>query len=277
MIVTLNGYTINNSGGPNAVYLEEDLLGLDLPAIRTSSGNYSGRDGGYIGGQLYSARDITLQGRIFSSNVATLETARKALQNAVKGQGITMGVVTNAGAAYVIYCNLIDFEMPIKRQVSSAPFKIELYASDPTIYDDATGTALTASISRIVSGGYTYPVTYPVTYAGSTGPTTVTNSGDVAVYPTITLTGAATNPIITNRLTNEFIGLSLTTGPSDVIVIDMRQRTILLNGGSIFALQTASSTFWTLEPGGNPIALTTSNGSDTVTGVVSWRSGFMGI
>jgi hypothetical protein len=277
MIVTLNDYIINDPDSDVRVYLDEDIVGLDLPPIRTSSGNYSGRDGGYVGGQFYTARDISLQGRVFSSDVATLEATRKALQNAVKGQSVTMQVLTNAGAAYVIYCNLIDFEMPIKRDLFSAPFKIELMAPDPTIYDDATGTELTATVPLLVSGGYTYDVTYPVTYLGGTSPTTVTNSGDVDVFPTITLTGTGTNPIITNRLTNEFLGLSLTTGASDVIEIDMRQRTILLNGGSIFALQTAGSTFWSLEPGGNPIALTTSNGADTVSAEVSWRSGFMGI
>src|SRR5664279_418996 len=126
MIITLNGYTINDP--TSNVYLDADLVGLDLPPIRTSSGNYSGRDGGYIGGQFYTARDISLQGRVFSSNISTLETTRQAFQTALKGQSVTMTITTNAGNAYIVYCKLIDFEMPINRNLFSAAFKIELQA-----------------------------------------------------------------------------------------------------------------------------------------------------
>ena len=276
MTITLNGYAINDAS--TSVYLDVQIDGLSLPGIRTSSGNYSGRDGGYVGSQFYSSRDIALQGNVFSSNVNALETTRTALQAALKGQNVTVGIITNAGASYVIYANLISFQMPIPRDLFKAPFKIELVATDPTIYDNSGGGALTANVALIVSGGYTYPVTYPVTYAGSTGPTTVSNSGTTPVYPMITLTGTMTNPVITNNSTGAFLSLTpITTGPGDTVTIDMRQRRILLNGGNIYALKSGLSSFWSLQPGGNSISLTSSSGSDTVTATVSWRSGYMGI
>lgn len=276
MTITLNGYLINDAS--TGVWLDVQIDGLSLPLIRTSSGNYSGRDGGYVGSQFYGARDIALQGTVNATNISALETTRKAFQTALTGQTVTMGIVTNAGASYVIYANLVDFQMPIPRGLFVAPFKIELLAADPTIYDNAGGGALTANVSRIVSGGYTYPVTYPVTYAGATGPTTVTNAGTSAVYPTVTMTGTMTNPVLTNNTTGAFLSLTpLTTGPGDTVTIDMRQRQVLLNGGSIYGLVSGLSTFWSLQPGGNSISLTTSSGADTVTAVVSWRSGYMGI
>lgn len=275
MIVTLNGFVINDN--VSGAFLNTQLDGLDLPSIRTSSGNYAGRAGGYVGGQFYGMRSIGIQGKVFGSSVAGLAATRKALQTALDAQSVTMQLITNDGASYILYAYLTDFEMPITQALFSAPYQIELLAPDPIIYDNATGTALTTSISRITSGGYTYPVVYPVIYAAASAPTTVTNSGTTGVYPIIMLTGSATNPVITNRTTNMLMSLNLTTGSSDVIVIDMRQRTITLNGGSIFGLQGAGSSFWSLPVGPNSIALTTSGGSDTVTGAVSWRSGVMGI
>ena len=219
-----------------------------------------------------------MQGRIFSSDITTVETARTALQAAVKGQTVTMRIVTNAGHAYVVYCNLIDFEMPLTRDLFSSPFQIELLASDPTIYDDTGGGALTATISKLVSGGYTYPVVYPVVYSGGGSPTTITNSGTASVFPTITLTGVMNNPVLTNFTTGQVFSLSgLITGSGDTVVIDMRQRTVTLNGSSIFGLVGPLASWWYLQPGNNSVTLTTPNSGDTVTGVVSWRAGYMAI
>lgn len=274
MIVTLNGFEINTP--TNNVWLDDEIPGLDLPDIRTSKGNYSGRDGGYIGGQFFAARSFAFMGNVFSSDVASLEVSKKAFQAALAGGGVTVTMVTNAGNSYVIYAKLIDFDMPIKRNIFSAPFKVELEAPDPTIYDNTGGGALTATLSRVVSGGYTYPVTYPVTYGAGSGPTTVTNSGLVTVYPVITLTGTMTNPSLANQTTNQLFSISpITTGASDVVVIDMLQHTVTLNGGSIYALSNRG--WWGLQPGGNSIALATSSGTDTVTGAITWRNGYIAI
>lgn len=276
MIMTLNGYVIND--GSTGVYLDVEIDGLELPSIRTSSGNYAGKDGGYIGAQFYEPRDISLQGSVFSSDITTLESTRQAFQAALKGQTVTLGITTNAGASYIINCNLIDFKMPIKRALFRADFKLELLATDPTIYDNSTGGALTATVPKLVSGGYTYPVVYPVVYSGGGSPTTVTNSGSSNVYPTVTMTGIMNNPVLTNQTTNSAFSLTgLITGSGDVVVVDMRQRTVLLNGSSIFGNVGPLSVWWYLQPNNNSITLTTPNSGDTVSAVVSWRSGFMGI
>jgi hypothetical protein len=276
MIVTLNGYTIND--GTTGVYLDVEIDGLELPSIRTSSGNYAGRDGGYVGAQFYSPRDIVLQGSVFASDVASMESTRKAFQTALKGKTVTLGITTNAGASYVVNCNLLDFKMPIMKANFQAAFKIELEATDPTIYDNSSGGALTATLPKLVSGGYTYPVVFPVIYTGGGSPTTVTNSGSTNVYPTVTLTGIMNNPVLTNQTTNLAFSLTnLITGSADTVVIDMRQRTVLLNGSNIFGDVGPLAAWWYLQPGSNSITLTTPNSGDTVTGTVSWRSGFMGI
>jgi Phage tail protein len=276
MIVTLNGYTLND--GSNGVDLDVEIDGLDIPPIRTSSGNYSGRDGAYVGAQFYAGRDISLQGKIFNSNITTLESTRSAFQNALKGNSVVMTILTNAGNSYIVYCNLIDFEMPITRDLFSAPFKIELLATDPTIYDNTSGGALTASLSRLVSGGMTTPAVTPWVFTGGGSPTTINNAGTTNVFPTITLTDIMNNPVLTNLTTNQVFSLTgLVTTTGDTVVIDMRQRTVTLNGSSIFGLVGALSNWWYLQPGNNSITLTTPNSGDTVSAVVSWRSGYPGI
>lgn len=276
MIVKLNSYAINDAS--NSVYLDEPINGLELPPLRTSSGDYAGRDGGFVGAQHYSARPISLTGHVFSTDVAVHEQRRREFQAAIQSGTITMQLTTNAGLSYLLYCNLIDFKMPIQRNKFESPFKIELLAGDPIIYDDTGGGALSASVPKLAAGGYTYPVVYPVVYAPGSSPTTVNNTGTEPVYPAITLSGTMTNPVLTNVTTGEVFGLNpLVTGPGDQVVIDMLKRTVTLNGGNIFGLIAANSSFWPLEPGNNSISLTTSSGADSVSALLSWRNGYLAI
>lgn len=280
MIITLNGYPLND--GSNGAWLNTSIAGLETPTIRTSSGNYAGRDGGYIGAQYFSARAITIQGTVFSSNVAVLEQTRRELQSALLSQRtgaanpVTVDIVTNAGTSYTVYANLLDFQMPIGRSIFKSPFKIELLASDPTIYS-SQNAVVPITVPKVSGGGFTMPFDMPIVFAAGAQPTTVTNEGTVAVYPIIALTGLMTNPVITNTTTELFLGLNITTASTDEVIINMQQRTVLLNGSSIFGDVTAGSSWWSLMPGGNAISLTSASGSDTVSSTVTWQSGYMGI
>lgn len=276
MIITLNDFELNSRD--SRFYLDEDVQGLSLPEVRTSSGVYSGRDGGYIGAQFYGMRQLSLVGRVFGSDIVEIEQKRRELQDALRVKAITMRVTTTAGYTYLIYCNLLKFDMPIKREVNIAPFKIELLAADPIIYDDTAGTALSATLNKVTGGGYNTPVVYPVLWQAGAQPTTVVNGGNTAVKPTITLTGSAHDPVIYNNTTGRLLRLEdFTMSASDTLVIDMRARTVLLNGGSVFHKVSADSQFWGLEVGDNNLILDSNSGSDTVSALIEWRSGYIGI
>jgi len=108
MIVSVNGFTLNDPS-TTGCYLDEPVDGLGLPQLRTSSGNFSGRHGGYVGAQFYGMRLITMTGRIFGHGASSLDavqnmdTIRKNLEAAVSGQGpFALNVTTNGGAQYTL-------------------------------------------------------------------------------------------------------------------------------------------------------------------------------
>ncbi|WIE74480.1 phage tail domain-containing protein [Curtobacterium sp. MCSS17_007] len=278
MIVGVNGFKLNDPSAANRVYLDEPVEGLSMAPVRTSSGNYSGRNGGYVGAQFYGARLITFTGRVWADDVFGLENTRRAFETAVATGSVLLTITTDAGNQYLVYAYLDSLDMPIVRSWRQAPFTLTLVAPDPTIYDNSGGLN-TAAISPVSGGGVVWPIAWnPVKWRPGGLPTSIVNSGNVAVFPVITLTGPMTNPTITNVSTNQFFTLQgLTTSAGDVVTIDMYNRTVLLNGGSILAYLTPTSSWFPLLPGGNSIKLTTTNGSDTVTGTFSWRSGFRGI
>ncbi|MEA9986258.1 phage distal tail protein [Subtercola sp. RTI3] len=280
MIVTINGFVINDSTNANSVYLDEPLSGLSMPPIRTSQGTYSGRDGGYVGSQFYAMRLITMTGFIFSANVAAVETARRAFEAAVSSGGpFPVNITTNAGNQYVVLCYLDGLDIPIQRAPNRAPFILTLIATDPTIFDNSAGGIQTATIAPAVGGGVAMPFIWtPLIWTPGASPTTVTNPGNVLAFPTITLNNAMTNPTILNVTTGQFITFNgLTTSAGDQLVIDMKNRTVLLNGGSILTYVSTTSSWWGLVVGANSIKLTTTNGADTVTGTFTWRTGYRGI
>lgn len=273
MIITLNGFPIND--GSNGVWLTE-IDGLEMPSIRTSTGNYAGRDGGFVGAQYYSARSISIQGTAFSSSVASLETTRQTMQSALLGNSVTMNILTNAGNNYTIKANLLDFSMPIKGSLFSTSYKIELLAPDPTIYSNQNAFTPVA-IPLTTTNGFVIPFTLPLALSPSSGGTTITNAGTVAVYPIITLTGVVTNPVLTNSTTGNNLSLLLTTANTDVIIINMQQRTVTLNGSNIFGDVATGSAWWFLNPGANKVSLSSGNAADTVSATITWQSGYIGI
>ena len=78
-------------------------------------------------------------------------------------------------------------------------------------------------------------------------------------------------------LKNEFVELGRTTTSSDVLVIDMRERIITLNGVSIASSRTMDSTWWKLAPGENKIVLESDSNTDVNYGAIKYKVGYRGI
>lgn len=269
-----DGIKLNSDEG---YYLDEPLEGFDLPNIRTSSFDLSGRDGGIVARQFYGMRAITLTGRIWDYDGAALAARRRALQEAVAKKSVTLRLFTYDGAVYQIECNVIDFKMPILRTPNLSGFKIELVAPDPLIYDYTEGSIFEAYLTKVTGSGYPTPYLLPIAWPAGGIPANIVNSGATTVYPVITLTNIGSNPKITNVDAAEVIQYMGGIGTGDQLVIDMAKRTVTLNGSNVRALLSNSSTFWGLKPGDNLLKLESDGGADTVTGYITWRPGFWGI
>lgn len=283
MIIYLNSYPFNDVTAGNKVFLNEPIQGLEIPPLRTTSGDYSGQDGGYIGAQLYGMRLITLSGWVQADSPGEMEQTRRDIQAALtEGGPISMSIITDGGNRYIVSTYLSDFTMDISGNLLLCDWKVDLIAPDPTIYDD-TGDPLTATITKATSGGLLFSATSPVfgsTFLFTPGDpnASVDNSGVVMAYPVITISGQTTSPVITNVTTNQTFELDGYQTSSDALtVIDMHEHTVTLNGGNAFGYISPDSEFWGLVPGVNEISFTSGSGSDVSTATVTWRPGLRGI
>jgi hypothetical protein len=149
------------------------------------------------------------------------------------------------------------------------------FCADPRYYDDALQTA-----SMVVGNplGRTYNRIYNLVYGGgSTALTTaITNNGWATTYPTITLTGPITNPVLGNTTQGNYITLQGTYSNTDTIVIDLDNKLITLNGASARNLVSGGSNWFSAPPGTSQFYMTgTGTLAGTTAATVTWRSAYI--
>jgi len=271
--------TINDPSSGS--YITGKLAGLGLPAVRVTRGSYSGRPGGFSGKPEWEPRLITIDGLLIADEVPLMQDRRRSFLAAFSGlEGVELHIDYENGKSYLIYAELIgtpelDY---VPLDPLRAPFALEFLANDPIIYDNTTGLTELVPLGRREGGGFTYPIVYPIVYDPGGQPVNVPNTGDVEIFPVITLHGVATNPVITNFSTGEsFALLNIKTASYDVLTLDMNGPSVQLNGGNIYDAVAYQSNWLYLRRGDNFIALDTASDDDTVSGNISWRNGVLGI
>lgn len=271
--LNLNNFYI---GKERDVILQSPLDGLTLPSIRTSSGDYSGRSGGWVDGQFYSKREIVIRGVLKGNYMNRLNEMQNKLP---LNQMIPLFIHTRYGN-YLTEVYTLD----LKTEFDSwgfMRFEITLVAPEPYLYSAGDGVNpdsgwISFVIQKQIEGGYITPYILPVVWEAGTQPNIIDNEG-VDTLPQIVLKGKWTNPVITNLTTNEFVKLNITTQAGDELIIDMKERTVTLNGGSVLPFRDASSDWWGLVHGQNTIEVLSDSQTDTSEAVIRYREQYLGI
>lgn len=255
--------------GDNDFKIAAPITGLESPDIRTTTNNYSGRDGGRVeGSQLYSGRLISIPGFIIGDSCDDHESKRVELvEKLPKNVDIDVEIELSNFSVFTTV-RVLDIQADYTDPKASR-YKVDLYAGDPNLY---TSQSFTVGLMKEIGGGFTIPFVLPVIFDPGSSPTVVNNSGSVTVYPQFRIEGETTNPRFTNVDTGEFIELTLNASTGDVVVIDTDKRTATLNGASVLYLLDDASTWLQLNPGDTRIQYSTDNGSDDGTASVTWRN-----
>lgn len=282
MQIKINGVTL---GGAFSKYqILAPLTGLDQPPIRMGQGEWSGTDGGYVSSQFYGTRVIVINGFYLGSTCDEADDLRKDLIAAMPiRQSLPLYVTLFSGRIVFAQTYIKDFKADITEGGLFGKFQITLVAPDPLLYDAGDGvdpdTGFTElPVYKLIGGGYVTEYGMPVTWTPGTTPTIAENLGDVYIYPQFKIVGVVDNPTITNHTENKFLTIDVTTAsPTDEIIVDMKQRTITLNGGSILSYRTLDSNWWGLRPGDNVIQFQSDGVGDVSFGTLRWRNAYQGV
>lgn len=281
MNVLLNNVLTLSADPAGGNFIITGITGLGIADIRTSNFLFSGRSGGLVTDQLLGFRTISITGKIgqVSGSRQQHQLDRAALIEAMPiGETFPVYITVFSGDVYRIDVNLTDLKLEYMPSGYMSDFLIQLTAGDPLFYSTAGGDEQTATVSlQAQTGGYVTPYDLPVDWETGAQPTIVTNSGNATVFPIIELHDEAHNPRIANQTTGETFGLDLSTADGDIVIIDMAQRTVTLNGSNIMGNRTDDSSWWGLTPGDNSIVLTSNTSDDNVYAELTWRNGVTGI
>lgn len=103
---------------------------------------------------------------------------------------------------------------------------------------------------------------------GEAGDTILTVDSITNVFPTITITGPAHNPQITNVTTGQILKYTGNITSSQKLVIDVQQKTAKLNGTSV--ISNVSGDWLYLMPGNNRMVYTIDN-AEPNTAIIEWQ------
>lgn len=279
--LTLRDWTTNVSSPYNL----QAVPGFEAPDFRIGSYDKPGEDGARITTALYGPRPITISGEVHTTDIASYAAARQALAYAFRIQrdkynypSLTrIAFTTLDGASYFLDAQVKSFKNPLWYPTTSS-FIATLTAPDPAIYGATQQT--TGRITIQTGGGASFPLTFPIIFTAGTGGTgNLNNSGNLNTWPLIYLTGAVTNPRIYALEVGGTIQLTYTTvNANDVIVIDMLNKTVMLNGTiSLLQYMTTDSNWFSLAVGNNTFRFTSGSLADTGTMEVKAYPAFIGI
>jgi hypothetical protein len=89
------------------------------------------------------------------------------------------------------------------------------------------------------AGGMTFPFSFAGNFGGpvQTIPSvTVFNNGTQTAWPTFTIYGPATNPVITDVLTWQTMPFNINLAAADILVVDTRNKNVVLHDGTVVPL-----------------------------------------
>ena len=243
-------------GATNGRYMIETLDGMGPPGtdIQTQKSPY--QDGDTYIDAILQPRDIVIGGSIYSRVLATIQTYRLALIDALNPKLGPAGIVfTNDNASYSF--NAIAKGSPLfKNKLATEPwqkFQITLHANDPYFYAGSNTTVSPAvnSNAAFANGG------------DSLTPVTITLTGPLTAFSVYTYDA------LSNKIELTMTSLSLADSATLIITTGFGAKSCLMGATNMIGYLTTGSTFWQLPLGTGTIYFTGSgSGAHTACSVV---------
>jgi hypothetical protein len=247
-----------------------DLDGLEgLPELRIQDDNRGYNDGAFSGRDFYNGRNLTFTINTFAGGGRTahqnFDLLQAALQPQQTGTQTLSFLLSATDTAKTISARVRSRKTRIDPEYTFGFIRsqVTMFCPDPRYYDAPSPSV---KLYSPVLSGRTYNKVFNRTYGFSLTPTvtgTLTNNGWVYTSPVVTVRGPATLPVVGNLNSGQALTFNGTLGTTDVLVYDLGNRTVQLNGSNARNLLLAGSQFWTAAPGATTVYFSCTN-SDPV-------------
>jgi hypothetical protein len=252
----------NDQTDRDFVAMLTDVSGLDAPDIRESADDLVQMDGGIHGNFYYGRRPITLTGLVL--NPASVDERNRRMTKIMRA---CRALRADATLSWTLSGGQSQF---VKVRLQSGPrftgawqkeFIVGLVAADPRIYSTIFQTQVVDAI---------------------TGAMTVTNNGNAPTWPYLVVHGSAVSPVVSNNATGESITTSAVLNATSYLTFDTLNRTVVKDDPAIdyhdslySSIIFASTDWWAIQPGDNPIVLAGTSFGTGASLTVQWRDAWL--
>jgi len=244
--------------GAGTVYDIISMEGFDLPSIRSGDTAKTLRNGYWAGSDLLDGRTITLELTVSSPDDDTQAAALDALTtafNPTSGEQ-TFAFQLPGYTKRFVNARVRRINVPVswEYQFHLPTVTVELYATDPLIYD-CVNSGETVTVQVVAGGGFVFDVTPPFVFGAmpTGGRVVLTNSGTYKTTPYITVYGdGLVNFYIFKSGSNfpgEYIGYTGTLADGQNVQFDFTNHSVLINGTSWYSALTVGSTWFDIDVG----------------------------
>lgn len=265
------------------------IHGLETPPIRNSLGDWSGKDGGYMSYQLYSGREISIEGfYVDDEYVCTpgVLSERMKFFNFLRIRKLfPIYIELNNDLVFFTEGYLTDVKSDFEKS-NYGEYMITFYCPDNFLkkcerFGDKNSTFYTYVIYNNpfeLGAGHLVPEDLPVLFKEGKSSSIVNYVGGDDSWPTFTINGPLTAPItLTNLVQNKYICLLKDVKEGQTLKIDMKNKVVTINGVSATLYIDETSSWWSLQQGMNDVLLTSGNITDRASGNLQWTINYQGI
>jgi hypothetical protein len=163
-----------------------------------------------------------------------------------------------------------DWEQNRRRGVTRVQFV--MYAEDPRIYD-AVEQDIVIAYGGVAGAGFAFSFEFDLDFGGGATPagSYITNSGNRPTPAVLTIEGPIINPLISNDTLSTQLYFEINLAATDTLVVDLGNRTVLLNGVTNRRMTLVQPNWFLLQPGLNFIRFGGTDGTGSQL-TVSFRS-----
>lgn len=264
------------------------VSGLSSAPFRITERDREGADGGFIDVEFEKARLVVIEGTLYSPSSQVEPFLDNLKANFAPSNDVYPLYLQAPGIGErVLFCKSygVQYDWDMLLRLGSTNLQIQLIAEDPAFYDSEP-TSSTTSLAQPFGGrgynkgynyGYagTYIITdfyddvysdmYGVPATPSDGSVHITNGGNRPTGAVITIYGPILTPVVAHDNSGRQLGFDIELLTNQYLTIDLRNRTVLLNGTSNRRSKLIGTSKWfLLPPGENSLRLL---GTDTTSGI----------
>jgi hypothetical protein len=210
------------------------VSGMDNAEYRETQRDHEGTDGGFMDAEFEKGRTVLLEGELYA-DTANMEAYLDSLKEnwAPSSTPIPLYLKVPGRAERVMFVKPLGcrYDWESIRRFGSSRVQFKAFAEDPRIYTSELITTI-INYGGDAGTGFAFNLGFDFGFGPAVAPTgaNVNNSGNRPTPAIMTIVGPVTSPAIVNDTAGLTLAFNITLAATDSLVIDLANRTVLLNG-----------------------------------------------